>query len=1373
MLHREQEEEKNEKSEILKGKVKSYEPILYFKRQRVLPTEDAGFFALDITREQLIERFLSLSDNESSRYTLAEEIRSALIEGKIQDEEWQALYNEHAVLQTQIETAVHQINARLSKWITVPLGMDHLISYLKNLNLKEPIAADLNELRLQLRNSEKALVDFYEQESTFIRYVSHYYEGLPLGYRSALLFLKQLDGELAIDLFIWQQNEKDHTLSLVASEASFHNNEEHKRSIHLLYDATLTHFDLLIEKSEWKKRRHAFSDQPIEGREAFSQLLTPKPKSFHQLPRQLIAAQVVPYLTLPDLFQLANVSRLTHNEYKNYYLNHFLILGSHDTREKQLRLVCMTGNVIIARQMKLTAEELHASFLGDSKSKKGLQINNRSFNSFSKTKNLTMSAELNRYSRRPIEIAFHYEHQPLLDYFYETCFKPYYTNEQGMIDYHKKNDENCLLLHWAIICRQSLEDIETIAQASPFPLLSRPSHREYDEEDKSYSDDIYNQDVLFCAVMSQRIPVLRALLSRMPREVLSKSHRPLLKCAIKFNLPDMVSLLLEYGAQVKQEEFAKSNDHTYLWYAARAGHVPIIELLLRAGASASEVEKSDYSHSSGFSDFLYSSEPSDTALLAAVDSGSIEAVRLLLTAGADVVVNRPYALYGNRSNKTPLKTALSANHFEMVKLLTQYGADPFQIEDDREYSIPFLASLHIKDDRILRFFLENSSPENISKIDKRCLLFNQRNINSWNEKELSISLLLLQKGANVNQVYHFRTPLMTAIDRGNPVKYIEFLLSHGADVNQLDEKKETPLFHLMKSFLKLKYQRYQQKELIHLLLRYGAGKTLNQQNVDGETVLYMAYTAELFNFLLQKGVDPRISTEAGETLLHYHAQSSDGSDILRSLIKHFTLEDLNQQNKDGKTAIAFALPFITVETLQLLIESGADVNQADHQGQTPLTLTVKDYDKTFNQYRESSGESEKYRQSFIEYMKKIHEIIVILLNAGAHYTIVDAESCCAPEIKTLLKVYLDKRAELAATADHYPQIHLCLAEYTLPERPLTEGTDAAIARLLQMEEWLGDAKQPALLSHPKVSSKSSLQRPQAYYFIPERGETKHAQLRGTTPNGDCFFEAVGCAALTRDNLVEALLENANQEFVREGFALELSQFLALGYSGIVSPNSAENAACEKLLDPYVRALFSELDEAKEVLREQIVKIRSILGEENTHGKLPTELSQLLKALDQPELLAEFNQAQRALLAKEKTIRHYCCQEAVFTNYVKYYLRDARGYIPFSRTLQHERYQKTPMDVINRLFDLDIQVYLPSSHSSKKLTRLNRDHHNAQKTITVFHDGYNHFQGMLFNNLDEEKSHAIPSRRNSLNSFFSSRKEKTLAQGETLKRRCSM
>ena len=1371
MLGRKQEE-KNKKSEILKGKVKSYEPVLYFKRQRVLPTEDAGFFALDITREQLIEKFLSLSDNESSRYKLAEEIRSALIEGKIQDEEWQALYNEHAVLQTQIETAAHQINARLSKWITVPLGMDHLISYLKNLNLKEPIAAHLNELRLQLRNSEKALVDFYEQESTFIRYVSHYYEGLPLGYRSALLFLKQLYGALAIDLFIWQQNEKDHTLSLVASEASFHNNKEHKRSIHLLYDATLTHFDLLIEKSEWKKRRHAFSDQPIEGREAFSQLLTPKPKSFHQLPPQLIAAQVVPYLTLPDLFQLANVSRLTHNEYKNYYLNHFLILGSHDTREKQLRLVCMTGNVIVARQMKLTAEELHASFLGDSKSKKGLRINNRSFNSLSQTKNFTMSVDLDCYSRRPIEIAFHYEHQPLLDYFYETCFKPYYTNEQGMIDYHKKNDGSCLLLHWAIICRQSLEDIETIAQASPFPLLSRPSHREYDEEDKAYFDDIYNQDVLFCAVMSQRIPVVRALLSRMPREVLSKSHRPLLKCAIKFNLPDMVSLLLEYGAQVKQEEFAKSNDHTYLWYAARAGHVPIIELLLSAGASASEVEKSDYSHSSGFSDFLYSREPSDTALLAAVDSGSIEAVRLLLKAGTNAVVNRPYALYGNRSNKTPLKTALSANHFEMVKLLTQYGADPFQIEDDREYSIPFLASLHIKDDRILRFFLENSSPENISKIDKRCLLFNQRNINSWNEKELSISLLLLQKGANVNQVYHFRTPLMTAIERGNPVEYIEFLLSHGADVNQLDEKKETPLFHLMRSVFHDRYQTHQIKRLINLLLHYGAAKTLNQQNVDGETVLHMTYTAELFNFLLLKGVDPRIAAETGDTLLHYHAQDQK-SKIIPLLVKHLALDDLNQQNKKGQTAIRLTLTFAAIETLDLLIGLAADVNQADAEGQTPLAFAIKDYYETVQQYNQSSTKGN--RKFHRERMEQLNKMIVILLNAGAQYSSAEVESWCyMPEVEALLKVYLDQRAGLAAaTADHYPQIHLCLADYTLPERPLTEGTDAAIARLLQMEEWLGDAKQPALLSDPKVSSKSSLQRPQAYYFIPERGETKHAQLRGTTPNGDCFFEAVGCAALTRDNLVEALLENANQEFVREGFALELSQFLALGYSGIVSPNSAENAACQKLLDPYVRALFSELDEAKEVLREQIVKIRSILGEENTHGKLPTELSQLLKALDQPELLAEFNQAQRALLAKEKTIRHYCCQEAVFTNYVKYYLRDARGYIPFSRTLQHEPYQKIPMDVINRLFDLDIQVYLPSSHSSKKLTRLNRDHHNAQKTITVFHDGYNHFQGMLFNNLDEEKSHAIPSRRNSLNSFFSSRKEETLAQGETLKRRCSM
>ena len=86
-----------------------------------------------------------------------------------------------------------------------------------------------------------------------------------------------------------------------------------------------------------------------------------------------------------------------------------------------------------------------------------------------------------------------------------------------MVDYNKEDDEGCLLLHWAIICRRSLEEIEFIIQASHFPRRSRSLYDDEDEEDfgetlNSRTEELYsvqdavpNRDGLIeCAVLPLR-----------------------------------------------------------------------------------------------------------------------------------------------------------------------------------------------------------------------------------------------------------------------------------------------------------------------------------------------------------------------------------------------------------------------------------------------------------------------------------------------------------------------------------------------------------------------------------------------------------------------------------------------------------------------------------------------------------------------------------------------------------------------------------------------------------------------------------------------------------------------------------------------------
>jgi ankyrin repeat protein len=1003
MWTREQKEEV-----ILIGKTKSYLPALEFKKQPVLPTPECGFFALGITREQLVEKLLQYSKSLSHRMKLSEEIRSALMTGKIKDEQWETLSAEQVRLQAQMEMTVQRVNALLAEFIKKPLDVDRLIAYLRQWDLEESVVAYLTELREKLLQSEEALISFYEREETFVRYVNHYQEGLSLGYRSALLFVESLFSfdPLKIELFIWQQERDSLRLSLVASAGDLSMDKENFRSVHLLYDATLTQFDLLIEKSQWNKRASYLRKHPLEGQEAFSQLLAPQPKSFLTLPPQVMGTKVLPYLTFKEVSELARVSKMGHRDYQQAYLNDFLLLTPSSSREKKLRLACMTGNLNVIQQMQMDRREVSRGY-GISSSDRREARRGLGYNRLY-SKQLTLFRILNKNSS-PLEIAFHYGHQKLLDYFYEVYFKPSYT-EGGIVNYRKK-DEDGSLLQWAIICRRPVEEIELIIDASRFP---HSSHFLYQEAEK-YHHEAYDHDLLYYAILSKQVPVLRALLSRMEDKALRSSlHRPLLETAIQLSSPPMVALLLEKGIRVNIEERGRSHDLSPLWHAASAGQVEIIPLLLAQGAQAALIEQGIGSYPQ---DRVGRPLPSDTALLAAVNAGSLEAVRLLVEAGAQVVINRPYEgrMYW-RPHKTPLMTAVSANHFDMVKLLVEKGADPFQVESkDPDFACPFLLALNLSDDRILRFLLENTSSDSISKLDAVYALFSKKRVAAWSEREKETLLLLLQKGAHPNQIPRDGfSPLIKAITTGCSIEYIEFLLEYGADANQVDkEKKETPLFHLMRSFLHHDYAIHQKKALLDLLFHYGAEQTLHHQNAYGENLLYITFDEELFILLLQKGFDPREASETGDTLLHNHAQGSDWG-IVRALINVLSLEDLNRKNKAGETPLALAVRGGHVEMLKLLLTAGADVNQADHQGQTPLSLMIKKYTEAVKHY-DSDSYDEEHKKSWKKYAEKNYGIIITLLSAAARYTQADIESWpCTDKLKKLLETHLEEEAYLAA-----------------------------------------------------------------------------------------------------------------------------------------------------------------------------------------------------------------------------------------------------------------------------------------------------------------------------------------------------------------------
>jgi hypothetical protein len=140
------------------------------------------------------------------------------------------------------------------------------------------------------------------------------------------------------------------------------------------------------------------------------------------------------------------------------------------------------------------------------------------------------------------------------------------------------------------------------------------------------------------------------------------------------------------------------------------------------------------------------------------------------------------------------------------------------------------------------------------------LLINLVGINT--PKDVIVNLI--QDGANVNQINKVRqTPLIAAIDSGN-IEFVQLLLDNGADIdyeNTFGTRKITPLLF---SFI------IQEPEITKILIKNKAN--INYQDSDGSTALM--YAAKIYNPILRKeiiqllldaGADPTIVNNKGQT----------------------------------------------------------------------------------------------------------------------------------------------------------------------------------------------------------------------------------------------------------------------------------------------------------------------------------------------------------------------------------------------------------------------------------------------------------------------------------------------------------------------------
>jgi ankyrin repeat protein len=252
-----------------------------------------------------------------------------------------------------------------------------------------------------------------------------------------------------------------------------------------------------------------------------------------------------------------------------------------------------------------------------------------------------------------------------------------------------------------------------------------------------------------------------------------------------------------------------------------------------------------------------------TPLMYAAAYGSLDAMKLLLSNGADV--NAKNAFDGSA-------LLWSANDLAKVRLLVAKGAD-VNARSKQGRTPLIVAASSDGGSEIVKFLLEKGAD-----ITARDGAGSTPLVAATEANDTATVRLLLQKGADVNArgfLYTLaipgQTPLMNATANGN-VDVIRILLAKGADVNATSAAeglrvKNGPI--ALGNFTPLLLAAtYASPEAVNLLL--DAGAKVNVQDVRGMTPLMLAIASDhadpsVIRLLLDKGADPSIQSKLGES----------------------------------------------------------------------------------------------------------------------------------------------------------------------------------------------------------------------------------------------------------------------------------------------------------------------------------------------------------------------------------------------------------------------------------------------------------------------------------------------------------------------------
>ena len=499
------------------------------------------------------------------------------------------------------------------------------------------------------------------------------------------------------------------------------------------------------------------------------------------------------------------------------------------------------------------------------------------------------------------------------------------------------------------------DDMSSLTNVSSIKVSNATRKHEYAKERVEREDNAY--DKLYNACLKGQLTIIRDILKNCNTKLNpdENGQTPLYAACIG-NHTEIVKFLIDFGYDVNhQDKEGKTPLHISF-----ENHLPdlsqILITQLKANLELRDKQKwtpvhtaidrgyESYSHdlSEKFLHQDVGTEVSWIQLHAACFEENIPNVQLLLEAGTDVN-HVSSAVY------IPLHIAVTKSNISIVTLLLDQKVDVNSMTSD--HKTPLHIATDKGDETIIQKLLAKKADPNLKDAPGNTAL------------HLAVQLKQETK-PRPQKVWASNRSLLTASYHACNLQTIQALIDHGADVNAVNNKGQTALSFACcdgyeacvkilldtgadptitdkygESCLHAAVSGHCSTETIQKIIDHGAH--VNAVNKDGATPLLLAcFTAqaETVRFLLELNADPNIAYADGDTSLHQAVDAACSEETMQEIIDYGA--DVNAVNERGRSALLLGCLYRQTDSVKVLLRAGADPNITDQEGFSCLHAAI-------------------------------------------------------------------------------------------------------------------------------------------------------------------------------------------------------------------------------------------------------------------------------------------------------------------------------------------------------------------------------------------------------------------------------------------------